>query len=248
MANDLINVYDARNRAKKKLPKVLFDYIDGAADNEITARLNEEAFRHIYFNPKPVQGRFEPNLSTRILGAEVDLPVILAPCGLIRLMHKNAASCVLKAAKKEGTFAILSSVSGISLNEAISRSKIVPWYQLYVPGSRSELEDQLKDLNECEVEVLVITVDTPALGNRERDRAHGVAPPIRANPKLAAKLAIQGMSRPYWALNIAADLMSLKRPKKVSGQDKTSMLKVSASPFSWEDLKHIRDRWKGRNS
>ncbi|MGH2928888.1 MAG: alpha-hydroxy acid oxidase, partial [Solirubrobacteraceae bacterium] len=174
-AGRIHSVHDARRIAKHRLPPVVFDYIEGAADDEITVRRNESAFTSVTFRPKMAVGPFEPVLSRTLLGWHLDLPVILAPCGLVRLFHVDGPAGVARAAASRGTVSVLSTVSGSSLEEVHDAAGVPIWFQLYAAGGLGEAATLCRRAEDAGVEVLVVTVDTPALGNRERDVGHGVA-------------------------------------------------------------------------
>ena len=245
---NLYSIDHARNLAKSYLPKVVFDYIDGAADDEITMRLNRSAFDEVYFNPKMAQGKFIPNLKVKILGYELDLPVLLAPCGLVRVMHPDGALGVAKAAVNKNTVSVLSTVAGSSIAEVATVDSNLLWYQLYSSNGRAEIESVIDELNSHKIEVLVVTVDTPALGNRLRDIENGVSTPLRINSSNAIQLGYQVLSKPRWTYNMLKDGIKLFEKSKDLREDNRGnsgkdMLQMAASPFSWDDIKWIKQIW-----
>ena len=245
-AERLHNVGDARAVARRRLPPVVFDYIDGAADDEITMRRNVGAFADIEFRTKMASGETDPVLGTQVLGTPIDLPVILAPCGLVRLMHADGAAGAARAAAARGTLSVLSTVAGSSVEEVVADAGVTPWFQLYAAGGRPEAEQLCGRAAAAGVEVLVITVDTPTLGNRERDVRHGVAPPLRIDPRNAAPLGAQVLLRPRWALQLAATGIRLAGRGTGHRGHGSGLLQSVASPFSWDDIAHLRRRWAGR--
>ena len=207
-APPLVSVSDARRRARRILPRVVFDYIDGAADDEITMAENEAAYRDIVFRPRMAVEMDEADLSTTVLGTPLDLPVILAPCGLVRLMHPDGAAGAARAAHRRGTVSILSTVAGVAL-ETLAGLPGHRWYQLYAAGGRPEAATIIERAGAAGYEALVVTVDTPALGNRERDIRNGVTPPLRMNAHTALTLGPQILVRPQWAARMLRDSLTM---------------------------------------
>ncbi len=243
----LQTVADARHAARRRLPPVVFDYIDGGADEEVTMRANEAAFAARAFRPRAAAGRLDPSLATTVLGTPLDLPVILAPCGLARLFHPDGPAGAARAAVSRGTVSVLSTVAGSPLEEVMEKAGTSVWFQLYASGGRPQAEALCQGASDAGVEVLMVTVDTPALGNRLRDIRHGVAPPLRIDAHNAVQLGAQVLVKPRWALRLAGTGLRLSRRGAGPGNDGgTGMLTMAASPFSWDDVAYLRDRWRGR--
>lgn len=243
----LQTVADARRAARRRLPPVVFDYIDGGADEEVTMRANEAAFAARAFRPRAAAGRLDPSLGTTVLGTPLDLPVILAPCGLARLFHPDGPAGAARAAASRGTVSVLSTVAGSPLEEVMEQAGTAVWFQLYASGGRPQAEVLCQGASDAGAEVLMVTVDTPALGNRLRDIRHGVAPPLRIDAHNAVQLGAQVLVKPRWALRLAGTGLRLSRRGAGPANDGgTGMLTMAASPFSWDDVAHLRDRWRGR--
>jgi len=254
------NVADARKRARKVLPRVVYDYVDGGAEDEVTVAENEQAFRELAFRPRMAVAMGEPDLATTVLGTSVSLPVLLAPAGLIRLLHPDGAAGAGRAANGRGTIWVLSTVAGVSL-EAVADAGGHRWFQLYAPGGRDDAAATMDRAEAAGYEALVVTVDTPALGNRERDVRNGIAPPLRLDARTAVTLGPQVLARPRWALRMMRDGVSmLGRPKtrrsgpaggaptpahadRDSGFGAAGTVSMLASPFTWEDIAWMRTRW-----
>lgn len=252
-AAQLHNVADARRVARRRLPGVVFDYVEGGADDERAMRRNEEAFAAVTFRPRMAMGRFEPRLDTTVLGRPFELPVVLAPCGLVRLLHPDGAAGVARAAVRSGTVSVLSTVAGSSVEDVAATAGVPIWFQLYAAGGRTDAEALCDRAAAAGVEVMMVTVDTPALGNRERDVHHGVAPPLRVDAHNAVPLGAQVLLRPRWAAQLAAT--GLRLSSRGAGGARADagdpvggpgMLQAVASPFSWDDVRHVRSLWAGR--
>ncbi|MDA8314800.1 MAG: alpha-hydroxy acid oxidase [Acidimicrobiales bacterium] len=244
-AERLHSVHDARRVARRRLPAVVFDYIDGAADDELTMRRNEAAFAGVTFRQKAAVGRIVPSLRTSVVGREIDLPILLAPCGLVRLMHADGAAGVARAAASRGTVSVLSTVAGSPVEVVAPASSTPLWFQVYAAGGLPEADALCDRAAAVGVEALVVTVDTPALGNRERDVRHGVSPPLRVDARNAAPLGAQVLMRPRWAAQLAATGVRLSRRGAGPPGHGNGLLSSVASPFSWEDVAHLRKRWAG---
>jgi L-lactate dehydrogenase (cytochrome) len=244
-AQRLHSVRDARREARRRLPAVVFDYVDGAADDEVTMRRNEDAFAAVALRPKMASGMTEPRLGVTVLGKTVDIPVLLAPCGLVRLLHADGPAGVARAAASRGTVSILSTVAGSPVEVVADESKAPLWFQLYSAAGLSEADALCDRAAAAGVDVLVVTVDTPTLGNRERDVRHGVAPPLRVDAHNAVPLGVQVLTRPRWAAQLAATGIRLSRRGAGPAGDGGGLLSSVASPFSWDDVVHLRSRWHG---
>lgn len=246
----IANVADARRVAKRTLPGVVFDYIDGAADDEVTMHANSAAFDEIVFRPRMGVDVRSPDLATTVLGTRVSMPLLLAPTGLVRVMHPAGAAGAARAAASRGTLSVLSTVAGSPIDEIAPVAPGTVWFQLYAGGGRSEADKLLARAEGAGVKVLVVTMDTPALGNRERDRRHGVTPPLRLDAHSALHLGPQVLARPVWAYRMARDGVStMRRSRATTGEAQArgfAMLKMVASPFSWADIEYLRGRWPGK--
>lgn len=254
MTAPIRSVAEARRRAKRILPRVVYDYIDGGAEDEVTMGENEAAFRRLAFRPRVAVDTGEPALATTVLGTEVSMPVLLAPCGLARLMHPDGPAGAGRAANSRGTVWVLSSVAGVTL-EAVADVGGHKWFQLYASGGRTEAASIIDRAGAAGYEALVVTVDTPALGNRERDTRNGVTTPLRLDAHTAIALGPQVLARPRWALRMMADGVSvLGRPGRggaggdggtqpATGMGAAGAVAMLASPFTWSDISWIRERW-----
>lgn len=248
-----LNVEDARRRARRILPRVVFDYVDGGADDEVTMAENVAAWRRLAFRPRMGGEPGEPRLGTTVLGRPVSLPVLLAPCGLVRLMHPDGAAGAARAAAGRGTASVLSTVAGSPLEAvAAEAGEGRRWFQLYAAGGRDEAAALLQRAEAAGYEALVVTIDTPALGNRERDLRNGVAPPLRLDAHTAIALGPQVLARPRWAARMLRDGVSmLRRPAASAGPGDAAgtglgaagAVAMLASPFTWADVAWMRDRW-----
>jgi L-lactate dehydrogenase (cytochrome) len=262
MTAQILSVADARRRARRVLPRVVFDYVDGAADDEVTMAENEAAYRELAFRPRAAVDTGEPSLSTTVVGTDLSLPVVLAPTGLIRLMHPDGPAGAARAATAKGTVSVLSTVAGATIEDVADAAPGRKWFQLYAAGGRDEAAGTMDRAVQAGYEALVVTIDTPALGNRERDLRNGVRPPLRLDAHTAVALGPQVLARPVWAWRMLRDGVSMmghpprsSRGRRGDGDDDSlgskggglgapGAVAMLASPFSWSDIEWIRGRWR----
>lgn len=253
----LFSVGEARRLARRRIPGVVFDYIDGAAGDEITARANRDAFQEIALRQAAARHTQAPSTATSVLGIPVELPVLLGPAGLVSLMHPGGAVASARAAAAQGTISVLSTVAGTPLEEVAAASRGPKWFQVYAPngvGEATELADRAADAG---YDGLMLTVDTAVLGKRERDLAHGITMPPDPSLRLAAHLFAQVAARPAWTLATVREVVARRRAASAPARGGTGsdvdafeagreLPAMAASPFSWSDVADIRSRWKGR--
>lgn len=245
-ARGLHSVGDARRVARRRLPAVVFDFVDGGADDEVTMRRNETAFAGVTFRPRMANGPFEPRLGVSVLGSPLALPVLLAPCGLTKLLHPDGPVGVARAASARGTASVLSTMAGVPVDEVARAAQVPMWFQLYAAGGRSEADGRCDLAASAGIEVLVVTVDSPALGNRTRDVRHGVSPPLRINSQNAVPLGTQVLRRPRWAAQLATTGLRLASQGVEPPSEGNGSTPRGGSAFSWDDVAHFRGRWDGK--
>src|SRR5882672_3186 len=157
----VINISDFRRLARKRLPPVVFAYIDGGAEDEITLRENSRAFGDIAFRPRQCVAVPACDLRTTVLGATLDLPFILAPVGFCRMFYPRGEVHAARAANAAGTAYTLSTFSGTRLEEVRAGASGPLWFQLYVPGGRDIAEATIARARATGYTALVVTIDTP---------------------------------------------------------------------------------------
>src|SRR5439155_17293430 len=157
----VVNIEDLRNLARRRLPKMVFDYLDGGADAEVTLRENCRAFERVTFRPRQAVAVPACDLRTRVLGIDVSFPALLAPVGYSRLMHPSGEVAAARAAGAAGTVYTLSTISGHRLEDVKAASAGPVWYQLYLVGGRETAEAAIARAWAAGFSALVVTVDTP---------------------------------------------------------------------------------------
>ncbi len=244
----VINIADLRRLAKRRLPRAVFDYIDGGAEQEITLGENTRAFDRVQFRPRSAVATYSCDLSTSVLGQEVALPVLLAPVGSSRLFWPRGEEHAARAAGKAGTIYTLSTLSGCRL-EAVKAATTGPaWYQLYLLGGRGVALGAIARAKAAGYSALVVTIDTPVAGMRERDWRNGIEQ-LLAHDLTSVPYVWQFLSRPGWLASFLRDggLMAFPNVELPTGPmpyaDVGAALKQSM--VSWEDFGWIRDAWAG---
>ena len=191
------NFHDFRRMAKQRLPGPIFDYIDGAAEDEVTYRRNTESFEHCDLVPNVLRGVETVDLSVTIMGQKLAMPVYCSPTALQRLFHHQGERAVAAAAGKFGTMFGVSSLGTVSLEEARKISSGPQVYQFYFHKDRGLNRAMMQRAKSAGVEVMMLTVDSITGGNRERDKRTGFSIPFRLT--LAGML--QFALKPAWGIN-----------------------------------------------
>ena len=201
----VVNIADLRERARRRLPALVFAYIDGAAEDEITLANNRTAFSEVAFRPRQCVPVPKCNLTTTVLGTEFALPFLLAPVGFCRMFYPMGEAHAARAAHAAGTAYILSTFSGTRIEDVRAATTGPLWYQLYVPGGRAVAEAAIARAKAAGYTVLVVTIDTPVAGLRERDLRRGVRPILNGQWLASLPYLWQFAARPRWALDYLAD-------------------------------------------
>src|SRR5579884_3581070 len=245
-----INVEHLRRQARKRLPKVVFDYIDGGAQDEVTLRANRRAFDQITFRPHQAVRHSQYTTTTRVLGVDLSIPVLLAPIGYSRLFHPDGEIGAAAAAGAAGTIYVLSTISGHSLEDVKAATSGHAWFQLYLLGGREAAEGTLERAQNAGFSALVVTVDTIVGGMRERDVRNGMKQLMGSNPWAKMPFLPQLLARPRWLARFLLDGGLPRLPNVViPGKGPMPMTDVFAAlteaSATWADFNWIRRVWKG---
>ncbi|HEY6485299.1 MAG TPA: alpha-hydroxy acid oxidase [Candidatus Cybelea sp.] len=243
-------IEDLRRAAKRRLPRVVFDYIDGGADGEVTMRENCAVFDRIRFRPRNAAAMGSVDLHTTLLGTTIDLPFLLAPVGSSRLFFPRGECVAAKQAGKAGTGYILSTLSGCRLEEVKISTKGPAWYQLYLLGGREAAQEAIRRARAAGYSALVVTIDTAVAGQRERDLRNGGRELVSGELLEMLPYAWQMLVRPAWTVDFLRDGGMMKFPNVViPGKGPLPYEDVGAalerSTVTWEDLGWIREVWGG---
>jgi len=246
----VVSIEDLRRLARRQLPQVVFDYLDGGAEGELTLRENCRAFEDVTFRPRHAVAVPACDLRTRVLDFDLSLPFLLAPVGYSRLMHPGGEVVAARAAGAAGTGYILSTISGHKLEDVKAAAAGPVWYQLYLMGGRGAAESSIQRARSAGFSALVVTIDTVVAGMRERDFRNGMKELLGGNALAKIPFLSQFVVRPGWLTRFLLDGGVPKLPNVViPGQGPVPLIDVSAALASaavtWEDLRWIREAWPG---
>ena len=188
------NIADLRLIAKSRLPQGIFDYIDGAAEDEISMRRNSAAFQQYEFVPRVLRNVADIDTSTSFLGRTLETPLLFSPTGFTRIAHSQGELSVARVAARHGLPYCLSTLSTRSIEEVAAASNGPKWFQVYVWRDRALVKDMLTRAQANGYEAIMLTVDTAVLGRRERDVRRGFTLP----PKLGLGTIVDGIIHPAW--------------------------------------------------
>lgn len=246
---DCHNFHDFRRLAKRRLPGPIFNYIDGAADDEVTLRRNTAAFEDCDLVPNVLRGVADVDLSVTVMGQKLALPVYCSPTALQRLFHHDGERAVAAAAAKYGTMFGVSSLGTVSVEELRKTHATPQAYQFYFHKDRGLNRAMLQRAKDAGVNVMMLTVDSITGGNRERDLRTGFSIPFRLTLGGMLQFAI----RPMWGINYLTHerfkLPQLDEHVDMSGGAMsigryfTEMLDPS---MTWNDVAEMVRHWDGQ--
>ena len=240
------SIEDLRQKARRRIPRFAFDLVDGGAETERNMRRNAEAFDEVELVPRYLVDVSGIDTSAQVFGQRFDLPFGQAPIGMLNAFWPDADLTLARLCKRENVPYVASSAASTTLEQLAEAADGNGWFQLYVSGDDAVTEGLIARAEAADYKVMMVTVDVPAAGKRDRDIRNQLAVPFRFTPEVVLHCAMN----PRWALtslkhgtpNIAnyADLL----------QGATSYAEVQKTLISpaldWDQLRRIRDRWKGR--
>lgn len=245
---DIHAVRDLRRLAKRRLPKMVFDALDGGAEDEQTLAANLSGFGRLSLLPRHLVDVSVRNQETTVLGQRISMPVMLAPTGSARLAAADAELTLARQARRVGTLYTHSSVASYPLHAVAAEGRGNVWYQLYLPHDRNAAKRLLQQIEDAGYGALVLTVDTAVRGSRERDDRNGFVLPYRISPALVAA----GLSRPRWSAQFVAG--NAWRPKsetsnmlgqRASLREVEEQITAKKWPVTWADVEFVRKVWRG---
>ena len=243
------SVRDLRLIARKRLPRGVFDYIDGGAEDELTLRRNAEAFRRLEFRPRVLRDVGALDTSTTLLGRPLPVPLVLAPTGFTRIASPGGELDVARAAARAQLPYTLSTMGTRSIEEVAAVSSGRKWFQVYVWRDRGMMKEMLARAAAAGYEAIVITVDTAVLGRRERDVRHGFTLP----PRLGPGTILDGALHPGWTWDFVRaepiTFANITGPGVPAGAEAVNLAEYTNGLFdpalSWRDLDWFRAAWDG---
>lgn len=245
----VVNIADLRELARRRLPRMVFDYLDGGAETEHTLRENVRVFSDVALRPRSAVLVPSVDLRTTVLGHELAVPFLLAPIGSSRMFWPRAEACASAAAGEAGTAYILSTLSGTPLEEVKAATAGPCWFQLYLCGGRDVALRGIARAKAAGYSAIVVTIDTPVAGMRERDVRNGTRELLSGKPFTMLPFLPQILARPRWLYGFFSDggLMSFPNVMLPEGPMKYAEVgaALEAAAVCWADLKWIREAWAG---
>lgn len=245
----ITTIEDLRVLAKRRVPRMFYDYADAGSWTESTYRANEADFARIKFRQRVAVNLENRSLKSTMIGQEVAMPVALAPTGLTGMQHADGEILAARAAEKVGVPFTLSTMSICSIEDVASRTSRPFWFQLYVMKDRDFINRLIDRAKAARCSALVLTLDLQVLGQRHKDLRNGMTAP----PKLTIPNMINLATKPRWCWNI------LRTPRRQFGNivghassvsDMSSLSSWTSQQFdprlSWDDVAWIKDRWGGK--
>ena len=249
MAPVITCIEDLRKIAKRRVPRMFYDYADSGSWTESTYRSNEAAFQKIKFHQRVAVNMENRSLETTMIGEKVHMPVAIAPTGLTGMQHADGEILAARAAEKFGVPFTLSTMSICSIEDVAEHTSRPFWFQLYVMKDKPFVEKLINRAKAARCSALVITLDLQILGQRHKDLKNGLSSPPKPTPRNLMNLA----TKPYWCWN----MLHTKRRYfgnivgHVTGVDDMSSLSSWTSQqfdpaLSWDDVAWIKDKWGGK--
>lgn len=240
---------DLRQLAERRLPKAVFDYLEGAAESETTAAANKTAFADYELIPRVLRDASKIQLATTIAGIPVESPIVCAPTGFTRMFHPDGELAVARAAADAGCIYSLSTMATRSIEEVAAIAPEAPkWFQLYVWRDETLVHELIDRARRANYRALCLTVDTAILGRRERDVRSGLTIP----PKASFRTILDGARRPAWWLNyLRADelLFANVVAHAPEGTGSSGLAELTNKQFdpaiNWDMAAAIAKRWDG---
>ncbi len=229
--------------ARRRTPRAVFDYVDGAAEQEISLARSRQLFRDIEFQPRVLRDIAVVDTATTVLGAPVSMPVVFGPTGFTRMMHHEGERAVGRAAATLGIPYALSTMGTVAPEQLASEAPTLDrWFQLYVCRDRAPMEELVSRAREAGYRALVLTVDTPVAGNRLRDVHNGLTIP----PALTARTLVDVARHPAWWANLATTApLEFATLSSFDGTVAELVGQLFDPSVTFEDLAALRAMWDG---
>ena len=242
-------IADLRGIARRRLPRGVFDYIDGGAEDELTMRANSEAFRRLTFAPRVLRDMSEIDISSKLLGKQLSYPLVLAPTGFTRIANSAGELAVARAAKRAGLPYALSTLGTRSIEEVAEVGGDRLWFQIYTWRDRNLVAEMIGRAAEAGYEAVCLTVDAPVLGRRERDVRRGFTLP----PKVGLSTIMDGIVHPGWSWDFLTSepiiFANVAGRSVGDGTDAISLAEYVGTQFdpslSWDEIDWLRRIWDG---
>jgi len=243
------SVDDLRAIARRRLPRGVFDYVDGGAEDELSLAANRAAFDATRFRPRVLRNVSSVDISSTIFGEQIAYPLVLAPTGFTRIVHPEGELAVARAAAKAGLPYTLSTLSTCSIEEVRAVSEGRLWFQVYAWRDRGLVKEMVGRAADARYEALVLTVDTAVLGRRERDVRRGFALP----PSIGPRTFVDGALHPKWTWNFLrsdpirfANVLGREVGDGAAPVVISEYINTQFDPaLSWADVEWLQAVWDG---
>ena len=240
------SIDDLRRVARRRIPRFAFDLVDGGAESERNLRRNAAAFEEVELTPRYMQDVSAIDMRAEVLGQRFDAPFGMAPIGMLNAFWPDADITLARLCKRLNIPYVASSAASTSLERLARAADGNGWFQLYVSSDPDVTEGLVARAEAADYPVMMVTADVPAAGKRDRDIRNQLAVPFKFTPEVVLQCALN----PRWALsslaagtpNVANYADLLKSATSYADVQKT----LITAGFAWEDLKRLRQRWKGK--
>ncbi|WP_313084061.1 alpha-hydroxy acid oxidase [Atlantibacter sp.] len=240
------SIADMRLMAKRNVPKMIFDFVDGGAGHEITLRHNESDFQRVFFNPRSLVDVSKQDPSAHFGGRDFPLPIILGPAGLVRVVGNKGEVSAVKSAGKRGLVYTISTSSSYSIEDIKQVAQGPLWFQLYLWRNKEIVDGLIERAAKAECDAIVLTIDVPLNANRLRDLRNGMSIP----PKITFRNAFEAMTKPRWLMDITSgdpigfrNFVGIAEGNSALSHSEFINKELSNLSATWEDLKMLRERW-----
>lgn len=241
-----VSIEDLRLKAKRKLPRCIFDFYDGGAEDELTLNANRQSFQNVMLTPRILRGVDKVDTRVDMLGETCGLPIAIAPTGALGYGKHGADLAIAKAAAAKGLIYTLSSSATTSIEHIAREAPGRHWFQAYILKNKDFFYSLIDRAQAAEYEGLMITVDLPVGGKRERDNKNKFAIPFKLN----LHVALDFLAHPLWlgelfynGMPVLENMVGLEGQNRGINHLASSVGRNYDPAFNWDDLKRIRDYW-----
>jgi L-lactate dehydrogenase (cytochrome) len=241
------DIHELRRSARRVIPRPVFDYVDGAADEELSMAANVRAFRRWRFQPRALTGITAVDTATRLLDRDLPLPLVLAPTGYTRMMHPAGESGAARAAQRHGLPYTLSTMATTSIEDVAAAAQPDLWFQLYIQKDEGLTKELVNRAEAAGYRVLVVTVDTFVTGHRTRDERNGLVIPPALTMQTLGNIAVKPG---YWMRMLRSEAIDFANFTGGGSGAGVSTIEGTGTMFNptvnWDDIAALRSRWPGK--
>jgi L-lactate dehydrogenase (cytochrome) len=237
------DIHELRKSARRVIPRPVFDYVDGAADEELSMAANVRAFRRWRFQPRALTGITTVDTATRLLDRDLPLPLVMAPTGYTRMMHPAGEIAVARAAQRHGLPYTLSTMSTTSIEDVAAAAQPDLWFQLYVQKDEGLTKELVSRADAAGYRVLVVTVDTFVTGHRTRDERNGLTIPPALTVQTLGNIAVKPA---YWMRMLRSEAIDFANFTHMGATTIEGTGSMFNPTVSWDDIAALRARWPGK--